>query len=210
MFKFFYESCISLLMIINPALVLAPFLAVTGSASAEVASRVAIKSCMTGYLILVSFIFLGQKLLGALSISDAALKIAGGLLLFYSGFGMVTGGGGDSDESTEASAKQKNKNYDGLAVFPLAFPLIAGPGAIALILGRMATADQMGFHGLIILALSVLSVISLLYVFLRFSKFFASILSTSALNIMEKISGLLIAALSTQMVISGISMAVQG
>lgn len=156
---------------------------------------------IAGVLLLV-FAFFGEPLLRALGISLPALRVAGGILLFLVATDMVfvratgirnlTGG-----EIAEA------ENRDDIAVFPLAFPLIAGPGAltsIVLLIGRAETTLDIAIVIGALAAALALTLIALLS-----SARLANLLGITGTNVVSRVLGIVLAALAAQFVFDGVA-----
>lgn len=202
-FSFFKNVLVSLLMVINILVIFPPFLGLMVGRSEQESKVIALKSCMIAGSILAVFAFAGDWLLASLGVSHGALMIAGGLLLFYSAFHMVTG----EAETDSSEVKQKSGQVKkDVSVFPLAFPLITGPGALSIIMSNLANVpkDQSILVYQILCLLAIFSVIAFLYVGLFFGRNLFKILGPSAPNIIQRIVGLLLAAMSCEIVVSGI------
>ena len=105
------------------------FLGLTAGMAAADRRHVALRGVILAFLILALFAVTGTKILDGMGITIAAFRVAGGLLLFYTAFEMIYAKRQERKEETSQSAiKEKIAN---IAVFPLAIPLIAGPGSIS-------------------------------------------------------------------------------
>ena len=153
--------------------------------------------------ILLSFALMGDLMLASLGISLAALKVAGGILLLLIGIEMVfarSSGGTSttSEENTEATLKQD------IAVFPLATPLIAGPGAMGAVILLMADAKGNVGDQLIVVAaliLILLLTLSLLLLANRVQK----LLGVTGMHVVSRVFGVLLTALAVQFMFDGIT-----
>ena len=113
----------SFFAIMNPLANTPIFLGIVGDISRKEKKKIAGTACITAFLIVVSFIVLGRLIFELFGITIAAFRITGGILIFYIGFEMLM------------SQKSKVHNYDheiseGIAISPLAIPILAGPGTI--------------------------------------------------------------------------------
>ena len=132
---------------IGPLDVAAIFAALTANSTRQHRRSMAVRGTLIATLILVLFALVGEAVLGSLGISLAALRTAGGILLLLIAIEMVfartTGGTSTTDEEErEAMSKQD------ISVFPIATPLIAGPGAMGAAILLMADAEQTSIHAL--------------------------------------------------------------
>jgi multiple antibiotic resistance protein len=148
------------------------------------------------------FAFFGEAVLRLFGISLAALRTAGGILLLLIAIDMVFGrpSGGTtttSEENAEAATK------DDIAVFPLATPLIAGPGAIGAII--LLVADAQGDRlRVAVVILVMLGVLLLTFLLLLVATQVHRLLGVTGLHVVSRIVGVLLAALAVQFIFDGI------
>ena len=151
----------------------------------------ALKGCLIGGLILLFFALFGEGVLAAFGITLPALRTAGGVLLLLIAIDMVfarSSGGTTTtaDERAEAAAKQD------VSVFPLATPLIAGPGAIGASILLVAEAQGEPVKVLIVIA-AMLAVVLLTYLLLLAPTHVQKLLGVTALHVVTRIMGVLLA-----------------
>ncbi len=181
---------------------LAPlFLGITDGMSRADRNSVALRACLIALFLMSLFLVAGQIILDSMGITIHAFRVAGGLLLFYTAFEMVYG----SRQERKKKASEKAISADqiaNLAVFPLALPLIAGPGAIsaAILLSSQDSSIEWQF--------SLFGVI-VVVIFLVWLAFIASqpidkILGHTGRMILTRLLGVLLAALSVQFVVDGL------
>lgn len=180
---------------------LAPiFLGLTIGMSRAQRRQVALRGSLIAFGILAVFALFGAGVLNVLGISIGAFRIAGGLLLFWIAFEMIFEKRQDRKEKTSETAITKDHMHN-VAVFPLALPLIAGPGAISatiLLAGRLESAvDRIELIALI--ALCLLIVFVALVIADRLDKF----LGVTGRTILERLLGVILAALAAQFVVDG-------
>lgn len=186
---------------------LAPiFVGLTRGMSPDQRRDTAIRATVTAAAILVIFALGGQGLLGFLGISLAAFRIAGGLLLFWIAFEMVFERRNRRKQASadrlieEDAPTQEDMRH--LAVFPLAIPLISGPGAIsATILTASAASGVLALVGLI--AIILLLIGSCLAVFLLAGPLDRALGDTGRM-VLTRLLGVLLSALSVQFVADGV------
>ncbi|MEE9314433.1 MAG: MarC family protein, partial [Rhizobiaceae bacterium] len=188
-------------VIIDPPGLVAIFLAVTAGMTSVERRKVALRGSVTGIAIILAFMFIGGPLLATLGISLSAFRVAGGLLLFYTAFEMVF----EKREERKGEAAEKTiSEHDlrSIAVFPLAVPLIAGPGSIsvAILLGEDF---QWPFDRVILIAI-LLAVGIILYLFLLAADRLNTYIGDTGRIIMTRLMGILLAALSVQFIADGI------
>lgn len=177
--------------------------ALTPHNTARERRAMALKGSLLGAGILVFFAVFGEGVLGAFGISLPALRTAGGVLLLLIAIDMVFArpSGGTTttaDERAEAAASQD------VSVFPLATPLIAGPGAIGAAILLVAEAQgDLTRTGIVIAAL--LAVVLLTYLLLLASTHVQKLLGVTGLQVVSRVMGVLLAALAVQFLFDGIA-----
>nr|WP_246484786.1 MarC family protein [Marivibrio halodurans] len=188
---------------IGPIDVAAIFASITAGAPPRARRAMALKGVGIAAAILGAFLLFGPALLKHLGISLAALRTAGGVLLFLIALDMVfarhSGGSSASDEErVEAVGKED------VSVFPLATPLIAGPGAIGLTV--LLIAEREGAPARIAAVVTALCCILLLtYVLLLGATRIQKLLGVTGLNVVTRVVGVLLAALAVQFVFDGLA-----
>lgn len=197
----------TLLVTLDPPGLAPVFLGITVGMTREQRRHVAIRGSLIAFGILAVFALFGASLLGTLGISMGAFRIAGGLLLFWIAFEMVF----ERRQQRKEKSSQAAITIDHLrniAVFPLALPLIAGPGAISatvLLAGTLAGPwDRFLLIG--VLALSMGAVLAALLVADRLDR----LLGVTGRAILTRLLGVLLAALSVQFVVDGVKSAFAG
>jgi len=188
---------------IGPIDVAAIFAALTVNSTAAQRRRMALRGILLGGGILLIFALFGERLLSTLGITLPALRTAGGILLLLIGIDMVfaRSSGGTSttaDENQEASGKED------ISVFPLATPLIAGPGAMGAAILLMAEASGNHTQQLAVIG-SLLAIILLTYLALLGATQIQKLLGVTGLHVISRIFGVLLSALAVQFLFDGIA-----
>lgn len=196
----------TLIVTLDPPGMAPLFLGLTAGMNGDQRKVVAARGCIIAFGILAAFALFGSKVLGTLGISIGAFRIAGGLMLFYIAFEMIFERRQSRKEKTSEVAITRDHIHN-VAVFPLALPLIAGPGAIsATILLAGAMPDTIGRIELIgVIAFSI----GLLYIVMRIADRFDKLLGVTGRAIMTRLLGVLLAALSVQFTVDGVKAAFQ-
>ncbi|WP_029356088.1 MarC family protein [Bosea sp. 117] len=202
MLDFFISAAVTMLVVLDPIGLAPLFLAVTGGLSEAERRRVAWRSSGIALAILVVFGAIGAPLLAALGISLPAFRIAGGLLLFAISFEMVFGRRTERKPDT-AEAALREQHLHNLAVFPLAIPLMAGPGAITAMM--LLAGEARGEPALlaILFAITVAVIASCLAVYLAAERM-DRLLGVTGNAILTRLLGVVLTALAVQFVIDGI------
>jgi multiple antibiotic resistance protein len=202
MFKTAIVAFMTLFVTVGPIDVAAMFAALTSKNTTSQRRSMAMKGSLIATTILLVFSIFGERLLGHLGISLPALRTAGGILLLLIGIDMVfaRSSGGTSttdDESREAALKSD------ISVFPLATPLIAGPGAMGACI--LLTADAEGSFVLkLIVITSMLAVMAVTLLFLLIAGRLQRLLGVTGLQVITRVAGVLLSALAVQFIFDGI------
>ncbi|MFA1623222.1 MarC family protein [Rhizobium mongolense] len=194
----------TLLVTIDPPGLVPIFLGLTSGMSRSQRKQVALRSSVIAFIILAIFALFGASVLGVLGISIGAFRIAGGLLLFWIAFEMVFERRQDRKEKTSEVAITKD-HIQNIAVFPLALPLIAGPGAISatiLLAGSLPTSVERA-QLLIVIAGNLLLMLAALLIADRLDRF----LGVTGRAILTRLLGVILAALAAQFVVDGVKAA---
>ncbi|MDR6818727.1 multiple antibiotic resistance protein [Neorhizobium sp. 2083] len=191
----------TMLVTLDPPGLAPVFLGLTVGMTAVQRRQVAFRGSLIAFGILAVFALFGSSVLGLLGISIGAFRIAGGLLLFWISFEMVFERRQERKEKTSQAAITIDHIHN-IAVFPLALPLIAGPGAISatvLLSGTLPGAlDRALLIGVI--ALIMLLVYATLLIAERLDRF----LGVTGRAILTRLLGVILAALSVQFVVDGV------
>ncbi len=200
MLEFVFNSFVTLLVVVDP-LGLAPiFAALTRGYSEKRKREVAIRGTIIGAAILLLFAVAGDVLLESLGIGIPAFRIAGGVLLFLLSLDMIFAS--PSGLRSRTVREQEELSYeDDVSVFPLAIPLLAGPGAITTVLLYTGerNATELAVFVAVLLAVLLLSLVCLLLA-PRIMRLFGE----TGSNVLARVLGVLLAALAVQFVLDGI------
>lgn len=188
---------------IGPLDVAAVFAGLTANQTTRQKRRMAYRGALIASSILIIFALAGELLLAGLGISLAALRTAGGILLLLIGIDMVfarsSGGTSTTDEEAqEALAKQD------ISVFPLATPLIAGPGAMGAVILLMADAEGDIMLQLVVIA-SILAIVLLTLIMLLLAGTIQKVLGVTGMHVVSRVMGVLLSALAIQFMFDGIA-----
>ncbi len=187
---------------IAPFDVAAVFAALTPNIPVKTRYTIAIKGVIISGLILLLFALFGNFVLNALGISLAALRIAGGILLLLIGIDMVFARPSGGTSATKEEVDEAIMSED-ISVFPLATPLIAGPGSMGASILLMANADTQFLNEVIILC-SLLAVLIITLALLLIATRLQQLIKLTGMNVISRVMGVLLSALAVQFVIDGI------
>lgn len=190
---------------VGPVDVAAIYAALTVHASARKRAAMAAKAALVATSILLVIALFGSDLLGWLGVGLPALRIAGGALLMLVAVDMVFARHSGVTAPTPAESEEAEARAD-ISVFPIATPLIAGPGAIGATIVRMAEAHGDLRHQAAVIA-AILAVMAITYASLVAASAISRVLGVTGLNAITRVLGVLLAALSVQFVLDGLAAA---
>lgn len=197
---FLITAFVTLFVIIDPIGMTPLFVALTQGMNTARRRAIAIRACVTSALLLILFAALGEKVLGFIGISMPAFRIAGGLLLFLTALDMLFERRGQRRKG-QADAAEEDEGDDP-SIFPIAIPLIAGPGSIATVI--LLAGQRPGAEGLVWVIGVMLSVIALVFVMFLTSGLWERALGKVGINVVTRLLGMLLAALAVQFVLDGL------
>ena len=197
----FISALVTLLVVVDPLGLVPIFITLTEGLPMAARRQVAVRASLIALVILCGATLIGSWLLRQLGIGLPAFRIAGGLLLFSIASEMVFGVRmGRQAQEAEAAIDEHVRN---IAAFPLAIPLMAGPGAITaviLLAGRPGT-DLLGLGGLLV----VIAIVMLCcFVAFLLGARIAKMLGTTGSIVLERLLGVILAALAVQFVVDGV------
>jgi multiple antibiotic resistance protein len=203
--EFISNAFATLLVTVDPPAIAPMFLALTTGMSTAEKRQVAARATVIAALALTFFAFAGQKMLLLLGITLPAFRIAGGLLLFWIAFEMVFERRSARKSSVAKTAIDED-HIRNVAAFPLAIPLMAGPGAIT---ATMLLAGQAGGDVSLLAALMVIiaAVCGLCWLVFLFADRISGLLGVTGNIVLTRLLGIVLVALAIQFVLDGVKAA---
>ncbi len=195
---FMITAFATMIVIIDPFAIGPMFLALTPGMTPSQRRRIAWRSVIIAALLLLVFAAFGEAVLGFIGISMPAFRVAGGVLLFLTALDMLFDRRTKRREDTAAS----DDDHDDPSVFPLAIPLIAGPGSIASVI--LLTGERPGMQGLVTVVGITFVVLIIMGVTMQVSGYLERALGKVGINVITRLLGMLLAALSVQFVLDGL------
>jgi multiple antibiotic resistance protein len=198
---FLITAFATLFVVIDPPGLVPMFIALTRGMAAERRQAMARRACLIAAALLTLFGLFGEAILGFIGISMSAFRIAGGILLFLTALDMLF------ERRTQRREGQSAEPDHDPSVFPLATPLIAGPGAIASMILLVGQAEAMGgapWSGAAVVIGLMLLMMVVTWAFLLASPPLERLLGRTGVIVITRLLGMLLAALSVQFVIDGI------
>ena len=207
MIELFTTAFITLAVIVDPPGCAPIFASLTGGASAAERRRMAIRSCVVAWCILMFFALLGEDLLKHLGVSLSAFRLAGGIMLFMIALDMVF------ERRTERREKRAEEiegtpEAEDVSIFPMAIPMIAGPGSIASVMLLNARAE--GIEESLVVLGAMTAVIVLTLIALIAAGPLMRIVGAKVEAMITRILGVILAALATQFVLDGLERSLPG
>jgi multiple antibiotic resistance protein len=202
MLDYFLNALVTLFVTMDPVGLAPMFLVLTSGMSNAERHQIALRAVLIAAAVLVAFAAFGQALLTFLGISLPAFRIAGGLLLFWIAFEMVFEKRDQRKTAAVQKAADEPESRQNVAVFPLAIPLIAGPGAIsATILLASRTSHPVDYASLGIVIVGLIGAcFGVFYLAGRIDRF----LGDTGRIVVSRLLGVILAALAVQFVADGV------
>ncbi|MBT8147649.1 MAG: MarC family protein [Gammaproteobacteria bacterium] len=193
----YLATFIAFFAVIDPIGTVPVFIAVTSGYDAAVKRRIAITATLVSAIVLIFFVIAGELILAALSIPLSAFQISGGIVLFLFALTMIFGDSKPEEETRLVAGQHET------AIYPLAVPSIAGPGAMlaAVLLtedARFSIPEQVQIIGVMLLVLSLAMVLMLLAS--RIDK----LIGAAGASVISRVMGIILAAVAATNVLTGI------
>jgi multiple antibiotic resistance protein len=209
----FFRIFFTVFLVMDPIGIIPLFLSYTARYDAKTRKSIILKAILIAGLVLLVFLLAGKLLLEFFGIMPGAFFISGGILFFLIAFEMIYSRPTMSrdvpsrDVPTNESGTEKEDAHDkatvSVALFPLAIPLIAGPGLLTVIVMFISNSESWFRSVLIMLPAIVLSLIAA-YIILRCSELLIKFFGSMGIFIMEKIMGLILAGFAVQFIYNGL------
>ncbi len=184
--------------IMNPIANTPIFLGLVEGQSDKAKKRIARTASITAFIIVASFVVVGKYIFDLFGITIPAFKITGGILLFYVGFEML------QSKTSKIHHQQDVEVDEGVAVSPLAIPILAGPGTIVTAMNNVTNANFI--HIAIVIAIFAV-MIFLTYLAFSLSERIVEKIGQNLITVIGKIMGLILAIMGTGMTVEGIKLA---
>lgn len=195
------SAFVTLFLIIDPVGLAPVFLALTQGRSAGDRRSIGLRACLVAAVVLALFGLFGGNILSFVGISMPAFRIAGGALLFLTALDMLF----ERRTKRREGQAEHELDSDDPSVFPLATPLIAGPGSIATIILLTGQAADPALVDRVLPILVMLAVVALTWVSFLASGLLERLLGATGIQVVTRLLGMLLAALSVQFVLDGLA-----
>lgn len=205
--EFLVSALVTLLVVVDPVGLVPTFIAITGGLPEKARRNVALRASIIAAVILCGSALIGDWLLRALAITLPAFRIAGGLLLFSIASEMVFGLRTErQSQQAEEAVEERVRN---IAAFPLAIPLMAGPGAITASVLLSGRTNGEPVRLAILLAMIIAVTAACFAVFLAAGRI-AHLFGATGNVVLSRLLGVILAALAVQFVIDGVRTVLAG
>lgn len=193
-FNLFIKCFSSLFAIVNPIGAVLVFVSLISKFNQKKQIELAKKSIILAFCLTLFFAIFGDNILELMGANINSLRVAGGILLFMIGYNMISGS--NSEDTTS------NSNNENLWVFPIAIPLLCGPGAISTVVVQMGT--TISIIEKIIVLFSIFFVYIISFIILYYSKKISLFLGENGCMIVTRLLGLFLSAMAIGMISEGI------
>ncbi len=193
------RNFVGLLAIVDPIGAIPLFISLMPHATAAERRRTAWHSALAVAIILVGAMFAGEPVLSLFGISISAFRVGGGLLILLMAIEMLNARQGRTRHTDEEDVEALQA--ESIAVVPLAIPLMAGPGAISLVIVTANRARD--WVDVVALALSCLATALLVWICLRLADAIRRLLGATGINIATRVMGMILAAIGVELIATG-------
>jgi multiple antibiotic resistance protein len=190
---------LAVFIVVDPFGIVPVYISLTGGFTPARRRKTILKASVVAFLVLCVFTFTGSAILGFLGIQPGSFFIAGGILMFIVSIDLLLGKPG----RTKTSGNESEEDRDDVSIFPLAIPMLAGPGAITTILLYASEESAKGFIFPVLVGSSALALACAALTMLA-SSFFLRVLGRTGLSVIERIMGIVLTGLSVQFVYDGL------
>ncbi len=194
----FIPAFVTLFVVMDPIGITPLFMALTQGRTKRERRAIALRACGTAGFLLLLFAFLGENVLNFLGISMPAFRISGGILLLLLALDMLF----ERRTRRRKDQSEEGSGDDDPSVFPLAIPLIAGPGSIATVILLAGQGD--GLSG-VALALTVMALVLLIaFILFNAASLLEHVLRETGIKVVTRLLGMLLSALAVQFILDGL------
>ncbi len=199
LFQLFLVAMPAVFFVVDPIGVVPIFLSMTHRDPKDKAAAMARRACIAGGALLGVFALFGGLIFKMMGVSLSAFRVAGGILLLITALDMLRAKTSATRTSVEESREAEQK--DDISIVPLAIPLLAGPGSIATVMVLMSKGKTMVSAIPVLLSIAITFVAS--YYLLRGAFYVQKVLGTSGVAILQRVMGLILAAIAVQFMAEG-------
>ncbi len=199
LFVSFFSSFSALFAIVDPFALIPVFLMMTDRFSRKERLHVCFKASLVATGILLTFAIAGERIFQLFGISIPAFQIAGGILLLRFGIEQLSA----DRERVKREEESESFERQDISIFPMATPLLAGPGSISTVVIR--SSQTKGIYDDILFLLAIVTVFVITYFLLRSAPYLYRLLRRTGLNLLTRIMGIILTAIAIQYIIDGLT-----
>jgi len=201
MLPFVLSTVTTLLLVVDAPAAVPLFMSMTRSDSDEHRRRTAFRAALAAGIVLAAFGALGGIIFRVLGISLGAFRIAGGVLLFLLAVDMLRAQ--PSRQRTSPEEEAEGVDSPDVSIFPLAIPMLAGPGATSTVMVLVSRAERAWQYAVVFGAIVFTALVA--YGFLRAAIDVERRLGRTGMNVLQRVMGLILAATAVQFIVEGVS-----
>ncbi len=190
---------LTVFIVVDPFGIVPVFISLTGGFTPKRLRATVLKAVIAAFAVLCLFIFTGSAILRFLGIQPGSFFIAGGILMFIVSIDLLLGKPGRTKTSGEESADAR----EDVSIFPLAIPMLAGPGAITTVLLYVSEEKLPGLIFAVLVGSAALA-LAIAAATMLLSSFFLRVLGRTGVSVIERIMGIVLTGLSVQFVYDGL------
>lgn len=205
-FNEYIKILTALTAIVNPIGAIPVFLNITREHTAAERKKSLKTTMVTVVIVLLVVMFLGKPILTFFGISVASFRVGGGILILFMALGMLQGRDSRVKQNREESQVLEEKQIAG--VVPLAIPILAGPGAISSTI--LYSEQAQGFNHFLFLSIIILAVSAIVFTILSLAPRISVLLGKIGINIVTRIMGLIMMAISVEFITKGLATLLPG
>lgn len=205
-FSFSLSTLTTLFLVVDPPAAVPMFLSMTGADPPEHKRRTARRAAVAAGVTLAAFAALGTTIFSVLGVSLGAFRIAGGVLLFLLAVDMLRAQ--RSRQRTSPEEEAEGIDRPDVSIFPLAIPMLAGPGAISTVMVVVSRATALWHYVVVLIAIAATALVA--YFMLRGAGVVERKLGQTGMNVLQRVMGLILAATAVQFVVDGIGAVMPG
>jgi len=198
------QMFMAIFVLMNPFSLLGIYLDITKKFSTNFKKKLLITMTVAVNVILFSFLFGGEIILKFFGIDLAGFTVAGGILILLMGISMVKAQNHESQHKFKEGEDAKSSvNPSSIGAVPLALPILSGPGTISVVINNANTYND--FNGYLAISIGIITVSLIVYVVFRFAGVISKKIGQTGLNIITRVMGLVLMAISIDMIAKGIT-----
>jgi multiple antibiotic resistance protein len=208
MFAFFFKALVALVTVVDPVGLVPVVLGLTAGFTPQVRTLIVVRAVVIAACIIAFFGVFGRILFTSLGVTPEAFSIAGGALLFLVAIDMLFGRQSGTRETPREQREARSREDLNISVFPLAIPMIAGPGTITTIILLVDSASgQLTYFTAIAVATALTLAAALLAMLV--STQIQKRIGTTGILVIGRVLGMLLAAVALQFILNGIATFIQ-